>query len=119
VHMLKAVQISEKVINNSQIRQDFSQLPTQLRQGKSLSSALGDIDYISGTTGKMFTVGEETGKIDEMVERVAEAYEKSLKQTIKNFLNAFEPMVMILLGGSVGLIVITMFLAISDLTNLA
>ena len=119
VHMLKAVQISEKVINNSQIRQDFSQLPAQLRQGKSLSSALSSIDYISGTTGKMFTVGEETGKIDEMVERVAEAYEKSLKQTIKNFLSAFEPLVMIFLGGSVGFIVITMFLAISDLTNLA
>ena len=119
VHMLMAVQISEKVISNSQIRNDFSNVPAQLRQGRSLSSALGDIDYISKTTSKMFTVGEETGRIDEMVERVAETYEKALKQTIKNFLNAFEPMVMIFLGGSVGFIVITMFLAISDLTNLA
>jgi len=64
---------------------------------------------------KMIAVGDETGNVESMLERVADRFEGELKKLISRGLALLEPAVIIALGLVVGLIVITMFLAIMQI----
>ena len=68
---------------------------------------------------KMISVGEETGAVDSMLDRVADRYEADMKRSIKRMLSFFEPIVIIVLGLCVGCIVVLMFMAIMDMQNIA
>ena len=68
---------------------------------------------------KLIAVGEETGNVESMLERIAERYEVDMKRTIKRLLSLFEPIVIVCLGLSVGTIVLLMFLAIMDMQSAA
>lgn len=114
VHLLDTVAIAAKVLENSQIRQSISGLASELRQGQRLSAALGGSRFIPAFMLRMLAVGEETGSVETMLERVAERYESDLRRTVRRTLSLFEPITILVLGLFVGMIVVTMFLAILD-----
>ena len=118
VHLLQAVQISARVIPNSVVRNSISTVASRLRQGEKLSHALSQSEYLPKLVIKMLAVGEETGNVEDMMERVGSRYDSDLKAKIKNLLNLFEPAVIVCLGGIIAFIVVTMFLAISDITKM-
>lgn len=119
VHLLHSVTIANRVIQNSAIRDSIQGLSGELRQGQKLSAALSQSNYIPPLMLEMLNVGEETGAVDTMLDRVADRYESELKKGIKRLLNLFEPIIIILLGLAVGTIVILMFMAIMDMQNVA
>ena len=118
VHLLQAVQISAKVIPNTVVRNSISSVASRLRQGEKLSHALAQSEYLPKLVIKMLAVGEETGNVEDMMERVGSRYDADLRAKIKNLLNLFEPVVIVCLGGIIAFIVVTMFLAISDITKM-
>ena len=118
VLLLQAVQISARVIPNEVIRDSISSGASRLRQGERLSNALAQSEYLPKMVTKMLAVGEETGNIEDMMERVGSQYDKELKVKIKTILSLFEPVVIIVLGGVIGAIVVIMLLAISDMTTI-
>ena len=118
VHLLQAVQISARVIPNSVVRNSISSVASRLRQGEKLSHALSQSEYLPKLVIKMLSVGEETGNVEDMMERVGTRYDTDLRNKIKNLLNLFEPLVIVCLGGIIAFIVVTMFLAISDITKM-
>ncbi|MCM8539958.1 MAG: type II secretion system F family protein, partial [Lentisphaeraceae bacterium] len=83
-----------------------------------LSHALAQSEYLPKLVIKMLAVGEETGNVEDMMERVGSRYDADLRAKIKNLLNLFEPVVIVCLGGIIAFIVVTMFLAISDITKM-
>ncbi|MCM8528295.1 MAG: type II secretion system F family protein [Lentisphaeraceae bacterium] len=118
VHLLQAVQISARVIPNTVVRNSISSVASRLRQGEKLSHALAQSEYLPKLVIKMLAVGEETGNVEDMMERVGSRYDADLRAKIKNLLNLFEPAVIVCLGGIIAFIVVTMFLAISDITKM-
>jgi general secretion pathway protein F len=66
----------------------------------------------------MITVGEETGKLDEMLVKVAENYEVSLQIALKRFINLLEPLIILIMGAVVGFIVVSMLLAIFSINEM-
>ena len=66
---------------------------------------------------RMVAVGEETGNVEDMLDRVADRYENDLKKSIKRLLALFEPLIIVFLGLGVGLIVLLMFMAIMDMQH--
>jgi len=64
---------------------------------------------------KMLSVGEETGSVETMLERVADRYETDLRTLVKRLLSLFEPIVIVALGLGIGTIVTIMFMAIMDM----
>ena len=68
---------------------------------------------------RMVAVGEETGNVEEMLDRVADRYEGDLRKSIKRLLSLFEPLVIVLLGLGIGLVVFLMFSAIMDMQHAA
>ncbi|NLZ62952.1 MAG: hypothetical protein GX902_04010 [Lentisphaerae bacterium] len=115
VHLLNTVSIANRVVQNTAIKNSLLELSGELRQGQRLSSALGNSKYIPTLMLRMIAVGEETGSVETMLERVADRYETDLRRQIKRLLSLFEPLVIILLGLGVGLIVLLMFMAIMDM----
>ena len=66
----------------------------------------------------MIKVGEETGQLDTMLLKVATAYEKSLKDSVKRFVGFIEPAMILLMGLVIGFIVISMLMAIFSITDM-
>lgn len=115
VHLLNTVSIANRVVQNSEIRRSLQELSAELRQGQRLSAALGKSRHIPAMMLRMIAVGEETGAVENMLERTADRYEIDLRRLIKSLLSLFEPLVIIALGLAVGLIVLLMFMAIMDM----
>ena len=119
VHLLNTVVIANRVVQNRAIGQSIVGLSGELRQGQRLSTALSRSPYIPSLMLKMIAVGEETGAVETMLERVAERYESDMKRLVKRLLSLFEPLVIVGLGLTVGLIVLLMFMAIMDMQGAA
>ena len=117
VHLLNTVAIANRVVQNSVVRKSLEEVAGELRQGQRISNALGKSKYIPPLMLKMIAVGEETGSVESMLERVADRYEADLRKTIKRLLSLFEPLVIICLGLCIGAIVLLMFLAIMDMQS--
>jgi len=115
VHLLDTVAIAARVLENATIRQSVAGLASQLRQGQRLSAALGGSPFIPPFMLRMLAVGEETGSVDVMLERVAERYESDLRLMVRRVISLFEPVTIISLGLVVAGIAVSMFLAILDL----
>lgn len=119
VHLLNTVSIASRVLQNKVIQKSITGLAGDLRQGQKLSSALSESPHIPGLMLKMLAVGEETGSVETMLERVADRYETDLKALVKRLLSLFEPLVIVVLGLGIGSIVTIMFLAIMDMQGKA
>jgi general secretion pathway protein F len=68
--------------------------------------------------GHLLTVGEETGRLDEMFNRMADIYEKDTKEAIKRFTALFEPAVILVMGVIVGAMILSVMLAITSINQL-
>jgi general secretion pathway protein F len=66
----------------------------------------------------MIGVGEETGRLDEMLTKVAETYEENVQTTVKRFVSLLEPLIILVMGVIVGFIVISMLLAIFSINEI-
>lgn len=118
VPILNAVVISEKVIQNRQIRDTLGGVTTELRGGAKLSSALAKSSYIAVTVVQMLSIGEETGNMGEMLDETASFYETEIKNRIKKLLALFEPMVILILAFIVLGVVGSIFLALMELNDI-
>ena len=117
VHLLNTVSIANRVIQNWVIRRSLDEVSGELRQGQKISSALAKSKYIPSLMLKLVSVGEETGNVEEMLDRVADRYETDLRRNVKRLLSLFEPVVIILLGLGIFVIVLLMFTAIMDMQH--
>lgn len=119
VHLLNTVSIANRVVQNTSISGSISGVAGDLRQGQKLSAALGQSKYVPTLMLKMIGVGEETGSVETMLERVADRYENDMRKSIKRMLSLFEPIIIVVLGISVGMIVLLMFMSIMDMQGAA
>ncbi|MBU0576477.1 type II secretion system F family protein [Patescibacteria group bacterium] len=83
----------------------------------SLSQALSANEIFSPILYQMAAVGEETGKLDEILLKLSIYYETESEQAVKNLTTALEPMIMIVLGLGVGAMVIAVIMPIYSLTS--
>ncbi|TFG90514.1 MAG: type II secretion system protein GspF, partial [Syntrophobacterales bacterium] len=90
----------------------------RVKEGERLSKPLGDMGMFPSLAIQIITVGEETGKLDEMLLRVAENYEKIVRNMVKKFVSLLEPTVILAMGLIVGFIVISMLMAIFSINEM-
>jgi type II secretory pathway component PulF len=91
VHLLNTVSISTRVISNTAIRASLEEVAGELRQGQKISKALSGSSYVPPMMLRMIAVGEETGEVEAMLDRIAERYESDLRRMIKRMLSLLEP----------------------------
>ena len=88
-----------------------------LREGRSISGALNDTELADPVAASMLTVGERTGALSEILERIAQFHESSLQRSVELTSRLFEPILMIAIGLVIGAIIVLMYLPIFDLAS--
>ncbi len=118
VPILESLQVVGGVINNRILQQKVANLQEKLRQGAVISQVLAADPIFPSMAVHMIGVGEETGHLDEMLEKLAEMYDRELKVTIKALTSLFEPLVILFMGLVIGAIVVSMLMAIFSVNEL-
>jgi general secretion pathway protein F len=119
VSILPAFNLVKEISQNEAISRSISHVHDRLREGKGISKSLEETAVFPPLAIHMISVGEETGKLDEMLIKVAESYEESVRTAVKRFVSLLEPMILLIMGGVVGFIVLSILLAITSITDVA
>jgi len=117
VSMLDMLKITAKAVNNSVIENSIKQAAEKVKGGKALSVALQPEDYILSLVPQMIKIGEQSGRIDEMMGKTAQVYEDELDEQIRTISTAIEPVLMVVLAVVAGSMVAAILLPIYSLVN--
>jgi general secretion pathway protein F len=118
VPILGSLALVQGVIRNRVIAESIDFIRERVREGDALSKPLDDTDRFPQLATQMITVGEETGRLDEMLFKIADIYEKKVRSFIKRGMSLMEPVVILTMGIMVGFIVISMLMAIFSMNDL-
>lgn len=117
VSLLEAINIVAEAIDNAVYRQELAEAAKQVERGTSLSMAISRYEDFPPILHQMMSVGEETGKLDEILAKLAEYFEKESEYAVKNMTAAMEPLIMIVLAVGVGFMVVAIIMPIYSLTS--
>ena len=118
VPILNAFQIVKGTLGSEKISDIISSVREAARKGKGISETLKNSDIFPPIAVHMVTVGEETGKLDEMLMKIADRFDIEVRTTVKRLLSLLEPALIIVMAVVVGFIVISMLLAIFSVSEL-
>ncbi len=118
VPVLQGIDLVANIINNRIIAQSLQHVHRRVKEGDHLSNTLENVGLFPQLALQMITVGEETGRLEEMLLRVAENYESALKNLVKRFISFLEPAMILAMAVVVGFIVISMLMAIFSMNDL-
>jgi len=118
VPMLKALQISGEVVSNQAMRQAVINATERVREGLSLTRALDASKLFPPMTVQLIASGEQSGELENMLQRAADQQERELETFINALLGLFEPVLILLMGGIVLIIVMAILLPIFELNQL-
>lgn len=118
VSILAAMNIVKGVISNNTLKYSLAQVYEDLKQGRMLSVCLEQHKVFPSLAVNMLAVGEESGNMPEMLEKVGDMYDKDLRSAIKSFTSLFEPMIILVMGLVIGAMVVSMLLAVFTLNEL-
>jgi type IV pilus assembly protein PilC len=115
VPMLQAIQIAGETAGNAVIHEAMDDVYDSVKRGGSISKPLADHEVFPPMVSHMVSVGEESGQLETMLEKVADFYEAEVDAKIKALTSLIEPLMIMIVGGVVGFIVISMYLPIFSL----
>ena len=118
VSILPALSLTKEISQNRVISRSIAHVHDRLREGKAISKSLEETGVFPPLAVHMIGVGEETGRLDEMLIKVAETYEENVQSSIKRFVSLLEPLIILFMGLIVGFIVISMLLAIFSINEI-
>ncbi len=119
VPILEALEVVAKTAGNKVIEAGIIKSRTALSQGKTFAEPLGETKIFPGMVTQMISVGESSGSLDSMLNKIADFYEEEVETAVAALTSLIEPMLMVFLGVIVGGLVITMYLPIFQLAGAA
>jgi len=119
VSMINSLTIVRETVGNLVLSDYLDKTELQLKEGRTISEALSKEELFPKLAVQMIKMGEETGRLEEMLMRVAVIYDKQLKTTIQRMLALLEPILIISLGLMIGGIIVSILLAILSVNDLA
>ena len=117
VSMLDAIHISARATSNYYMEEQFNSAGEKVKSGKALSESIQDLDYVLPLVPQMINIGEQSGKIDEMIGKAAEVYENELDEKIANISTMIEPFLMVIMAGLIGIVIAGTLLPIYSLVT--
>jgi type IV pilus assembly protein PilC len=117
VSVLDALAITGKAVGNKVIQKELSDIAEAVKNGQPLGKQLLEAKFFPPVVGQMMSVGEETGKIDEVLVKVADFYEEEVDALVDGMASIIEPVMIIVLGSVVGLIAASVMGPIASLSK--
>jgi type IV pilus assembly protein PilC len=118
VPILEVLQIVSQTTGNVVMEKAIKTATVDIERGEGISAALGKNPIFPSMVIRMMSAGEQTGNIDNMLERVANFLDEEIESTLSGLMSLIEPMLIVFLGVVIGGMVICMFLPIFNLANI-
>lgn len=109
ISMIDAIEQTAKVMKNKVIREKVLECKGQVAKGVPLSVPIRQMDIFPSMLPSMMHIGEETGNIEEMMEKVADFYEEEVENAVNSLTSMMEPLIIVVMGVTVGGIVIAIY----------
>jgi type IV pilus assembly protein PilC len=117
VPLLQALEITGRTGGNAAVEEAMDGVIASVKRGGTIAAPLAQAPIFPSMVTHMVGVGEETGALDAMLDRVAEFYEEQVEASVKTLTSILEPIMIIVIGGIVGFIVISMYLPLFEVYN--
>lgn len=117
VSMLDSIQIAARAVNNKVVEEEIMEAAEKVKGGKPLSEALKDRENVLPLVPQMANIGEQSGKIDEMLGRAAKVYESELDEKIATLSTMIEPILMVAMAGLIGIVIAGTLLPIYSIVS--
>lgn len=117
VSLVESLEIVKEVADSEVMRRALAEVVRDVEKGNPLATSLAKHPIFPMIVSQMTSVGEQTGKLDEILNRVAGYFENESEHAIKNMSTAIEPLIMLALGIGVGFLVVAIIVPIYDLTS--
>src|SRR5688500_16655480 len=118
VPILEVLQIVSNTVGNVIMEKAVRVAAADIEKGESISAALGKHPVFPSMIIRMITAGEQTGKIEQMLERISNFLDEEIESTLNGLTSLIEPLLIVFLGVTVGGIAICMFLPIFKMSEL-
>ena len=115
VPMLQAIKIAGQTAGNAMVEQAMEEVYASVQRGGSIAKPLQEHDAFPAMVSHMVAVGEDSGQLDTMLEKIADFYETEVDAKVKALTSLIEPLMIMFVGSGVGFIVISMYLPIFSL----
>ena len=117
VPLLQALEITGRTGGNIAVEEAMDGVIASVKRGGTIAAPLAQAPIFPSMVTHMVGVGEETGALDAMLDKVAEFYEDQVEASVKALTSIMEPVMIMVIGGMVGFIVISMYLPLFEVYN--
>jgi type IV pilus assembly protein PilC len=118
VPILAALDIVKDTVNNKVLSKAVIDVQSSVREGESIAKPLGKHAVFPSMVVQMLAVGEETGGIDTMLDKVAQFYDREVKATVDALTSLIEPLLIGIIGGCVGAAVVALYMPMFNIIKL-
>ena len=119
VPLVQSIGIAGAILNNRKIASALGEVAQGVKRGEGIAAPVRRAAVFPPLAAHLLTVGEETGRLDQMFARMAEIYETDTRAAIKRFTALFEPLIILVMGVMVGALILSMLLAITSINDVA
>ncbi len=112
VPIIDALDICIETLDNQQIARDLTTVRKAVTEGKSITEPLQRIKYFPELVSQMIKVGESTGNLDSMLEKVANVFDEEVENVVENLTKLIEPLILVVLGGMIAVVLVAMYLPV-------
>jgi type IV pilus assembly protein PilC len=118
VPILQALDIVKDTVNNRVIAAAVDDTKASVREGESIAKPLGKHAVFPPMVVQMLAVGEETGAIDNMLEKIAEFYNQEVEASVDALTSLIEPLLIAVIGGAVGAAIVALYMPMFNVINM-
>jgi type IV pilus assembly protein PilC len=118
VPILDGLNITAKTAGNKVVEESVMTVRKGVSEGKTIAEPLSEAKVFPPMVTQMIAVGESTGALDSMLEKIADFYDDEVDIAVSNLTSMIEPLLMVFMGGTIGFIVVAMYLPIFKLITL-
>jgi type IV pilus assembly protein PilC len=115
VPILEALNIVRDTAGNAVFERAFTRIYESIREGETIAQPLREARIVDDIVVNMIDVGEETGELDTMLNKIADNYDEEVEVLVESLVSLLEPIMIVVLGGIIGFIVIALFLPLIQL----
>jgi len=119
VPLVQSLGIARATLNNRRIAGSLETVATGVKRGEGVAAPLRRAGEFPPLAAHLLSVGEETGRLDQMFVRMADIYDRDTRAAIRRFTSLFEPLVILVMGLIVGILILSMLLAIVSMNDVA
>lgn len=118
VPILESLEITAETVNNAVVARAVRDTQTAVKRGEAVARPLTEHPVFPPMVTQMMAVGEETGALDDLLDKVGDFYDQEVEATVDSLTSLLEPVMIVVMGASVGAMVVALYLPMFNIINL-